>query len=45
MWWTTNNEWLRVHDVAGLDLEALHGGFAFEPFGDDSRESDFSAKP
>ena len=25
-------------DVAGLDLEALYGGFAGEPFTDDSRE-------
>jgi hypothetical protein len=25
-------------DVAGLHLESLHGGFAGEPFDDESRE-------
>jgi hypothetical protein len=25
-------------DIAGLELEALYGGFAREPFTDDSRE-------
>lgn len=38
LWWTTKNEWLGLIDVAGLELEALYGGFAGEPFGDDSRE-------
>ena len=38
LWWATRNEWLGLVDVAGLELEALHGGFADEPFGDDSRE-------
>lgn len=38
MWWATKNEWLGLVDVAGLEVEALHGGFAGEPFTDDSRE-------
>jgi SAM-dependent methyltransferase len=38
LWWATKNEWLGLLDVAGLDLEALYGGFAGEPFGDDSAE-------
>jgi len=38
LWWATKNEWLGLIDVAGLGLESLHGGFAGEPFGDDSRE-------
>jgi hypothetical protein len=38
IWWATKNEWLGLIDVAGLTLEALYGGFAAEPFDDDSRE-------
>jgi SAM-dependent methyltransferase len=38
LWWGTKNEWLGLLDVAGLELEALHGGFVREPFADDSRE-------
>lgn len=38
IWWATKNEWLGLIDVAGLELEALYGGFAREPFTDDSRE-------
>jgi ubiquinone/menaquinone biosynthesis C-methylase UbiE len=38
LWWATKNEWLGLLDVAGLELEALDGGFSGEPFGDDSRE-------
>ena len=38
LWWATKNEWLGLLDVAGLELEALYGGFAGEPFGDDSAE-------
>jgi hypothetical protein len=37
-WWATKNEWLGLIDVAGLELEALYGGFAGEPFTEDSRE-------
>jgi SAM-dependent methyltransferase len=38
LWWATKNEWLGLIDVAGLQVEALYGGFAGEPFGDESRE-------
>lgn len=38
LWWATKNEWLGLVDVAGLEVEALYGGFAKEPFDDDSRE-------
>lgn len=38
LWWATKNEWLGLIDVAGLEVEALYGGFAKEPFTDESRE-------
>lgn len=38
LWWATKNEWLGLADVAGLEVEALYGGFAGEPFAGDSRE-------
>jgi hypothetical protein len=38
LWWATQNEWLGLIDVAGLELEALYGGFEREPFTDESRE-------
>lgn len=38
LWWATKNEWLGLLDVAGLELVALYGGFAGEPFVDDSPE-------
>lgn len=44
LWWATKNEWLGLIDVAGLRLEALYGGFAGEPLGDDSREYVFVAR-
>jgi predicted O-methyltransferase YrrM len=44
LWWATKNEWLGLIDVAGMELEALHGGFAGEPFNDDSREYVFVAR-
>jgi Methyltransferase domain len=44
LWWATKNEWLGLLDVAGLELETLHGGFAGEPFNDDSREYVFVAR-
>jgi hypothetical protein len=37
----TKNEWLGLIDVAGLEVEALYGGFKREPFGDESRECVF----
>ena len=44
LWWATKNEWLGLLDVAGLEVEALYGGFAGEPFGDNSREYVFIAR-
>lgn len=38
LWWATKNEWLGLIDVAGLEVEALYGGFDREPFADDSWE-------
>lgn len=38
LWWATKNEWMGLIDVSGLELEALDGGFAGEPFTEDSRE-------
>ena len=38
LWWATKNEWLGLVDVAGLEVEALYGGFAGEPFDEESRE-------
>src|SRR5690349_19269164 len=43
LWWATKNEWLGLIDVAGLEVESLHGGFAGEPFTDESREYVFVA--
>ncbi len=43
-WWATKNEWLGLLDVAGLELEALYGGFACEPYTEDSREYVFVAR-
>ncbi|HET9659333.1 MAG TPA: class I SAM-dependent methyltransferase [Thermomicrobiales bacterium] len=36
LWWAALNEWLGLIDVAGLQVESLHGGFAGEPFDDAS---------
>jgi hypothetical protein len=44
LWWATKNEWLGLLDVVGLQLEALHGGFAGESFDDESREYVFVAR-
>jgi hypothetical protein len=44
LWWATRNEWLGLLDVAGLEVEALYGGFAGEPFTDDSHEYVFVAR-
>jgi ubiquinone/menaquinone biosynthesis C-methylase UbiE len=44
VWWATKNEWLGLIDVAGLELEALYGGFDRQPFDDDSREYVFVAR-
>jgi SAM-dependent methyltransferase len=44
LWWATKNEWLGLIDVAGLEVETLHGGFAGEPFTDSSTEYVFVAR-
>jgi SAM-dependent methyltransferase len=44
LWWATKNEWLGLLDVAGLEVEALYGGFAGEPFDESSREYVFVAR-
>jgi SAM-dependent methyltransferase len=44
LWWATKNEWLGLIDVAGLELEALYGGFEREPFGEGSGEYVFVAR-
>ena len=44
LWWATKNEWLGLLDVAGLELEALYGGFGGEPVTDQSREYVFVAR-
>jgi trans-aconitate methyltransferase len=44
LWWATKNEWLGLIDVAGLELEALYGGFERQPLGDESREYVFVAR-
>ena len=44
LWWATRNEWLGLIDVAGLELEALYGGFERQPFDDESREYVFVAR-
>ena len=44
LWWATKNEWLGLLDVAGLELEALYGGFAGEPLTEASREYVFVSR-
>jgi len=38
LWWATKNEWLGLIDVAGLEVEALHGDFDGSELSADSRE-------
>jgi SAM-dependent methyltransferase len=45
LWWGTKNEWLGLVDVAGLEVEALYGGFGREPVDDSSREYVFVTRP
>jgi SAM-dependent methyltransferase len=44
LWWATKNEWMGLIDIAGLELEGLNGGFAGEPFDDNSGEYVFVAR-
>jgi SAM-dependent methyltransferase len=38
LWWATKAEWDGLIEVAGLEVEALYGGFEREPFTDESME-------
>jgi len=38
LWWVTRSEWEGLIDVVGLEVEALYGGFAREPFREGSGE-------
>jgi ubiquinone/menaquinone biosynthesis C-methylase UbiE len=38
IWWSTKAEWDGLIEAAGLELEALYGGFHREPFDDSSLE-------
>src|SRR5438270_238553 len=38
LWWATRSEWEGLIDVAGLEVEALYGGFEREPYTDESLE-------
>jgi SAM-dependent methyltransferase len=44
LWWATKSEWDGLLDVAGLEVEALYGGFEREPFDDDSLEFVYVAR-
>lgn len=39
LWWATKSEWEGLIDVAGLEVEALYGGFEREPYTDESIET------
>ena len=43
-WWVGRSEWEGLIDVAGLEVEALYGGFHREPFDDDSLEFVYVAR-
>ena len=38
LWWATKSEWEGLIDVAGLEVEAVYGGFDGRPLADDSPE-------
>ena len=44
LWWATKSEWDGLLDVAGLEIEALYGGFDREPFTDESLEYVYVAR-
>jgi hypothetical protein len=43
-WWATKEEWDGLLDVAGLEVEALYGGFSRERFTDESLEFVYVAR-
>src|SRR3954453_20005346 len=44
LWWATKSEWDGLLDVAGLEVEALYGGFEREPLTDESLEIVYVAR-
>jgi SAM-dependent methyltransferase len=44
LWWATKSEWEGLLDVAGLEVEALYGGFQREPYTDESLETVWVAR-
>ena len=44
LWWATKELWDGLLDLAGLEVEALYGGFNQEPFTDDSLEFVYVAR-
>ncbi len=38
LWWITRSEWEGLIEVAGLEVESLHGWFDGTPFGEDAPE-------
>ena len=38
LWWVTRSEWEGLLEVAGLEVESLHGWFDGTPFAEDARE-------
>jgi SAM-dependent methyltransferase len=44
LWWATKSEWEGLIDVAGLEVEALYGGFEGEPYTDESLETVWVAR-
>jgi len=44
LWWATKNEWLGLTDVAGLEVETLHGTFGGSELDSESREYVFVAR-
>ena len=38
LWWVTRSEWEALIEVAGLEVESLHGWFDGTPFGEGARE-------
>src|SRR5437763_4809581 len=44
LWWATKPEWDGLLDIAGLEVEALYGGFEREPFTDEALEFVYLAR-
>ena len=44
LWWATKAEWDGLIETAGLDVEALYGGFEREPLTDESMEYVYIAR-